>query len=66
MVASSYEYAFRDESWVEESDADPATASMVSARTATPKILGRLADFRRLDGLLIGDGGRKNQPGIAH
>jgi hypothetical protein len=65
MTASPYEYAFRNEGWVEEKDADPATARMVSAWAATPKVLARLAAFPQLEGLLVGDGGRKNQPGVA-
>ena len=38
--------------------------SLGGAWAATPKTLQRLAEFPRLEGLWIGDGGRRNQPAI--
>jgi hypothetical protein len=65
MSTAPYEYAFQNSSWTEEKDADPSAARMVSAWAATPKTLQRLARFPRLEGLWVGDGGRRNQTAIA-
>jgi hypothetical protein len=65
MSAAPYDYAFQNSSWTQEKDADPSTARLVGAWAATPKMLQRLTEFPRLEGLWIGDGGRRNQPAIA-
>jgi hypothetical protein len=65
MSAIAYAHAFQNDSWADAKDADPATARMAFAWAATPKTLQRFADFPRLEGLWIGDGGRRNQAAIA-
>jgi hypothetical protein len=65
MSTAPYEHAFQNSSWTEEKDADPSAARMVSAWAATPKTLQRLAEFPRLEGLWIGDGGCRSQTAIA-
>jgi hypothetical protein len=56
-----YGFAFDNASWIDERDADPAAAALVFAWATTPKMLARIADFAKLEGLWAGDGGRKNQ-----
>jgi len=65
MTATLRELALDNKNWVDEPDADPDKTKWVSSWAATPKSLARLAGFPALEGLWIGDGGRKNQPAIA-
>jgi hypothetical protein len=55
-----YGFAFDNASWVDERDADRATAALVFAWATTPKMLAGLAGFAKLEGLWAGDGGCKN------
>lgn len=65
MTATAYDFAFDNKNWIDEKAADPAGTRLVFAWAATPKMLARIGAFARLEGVWIGDGGRKNQPAIA-
>jgi hypothetical protein len=65
LADGRYDFAFDSNRWIDEQQADPASAGLVFAWATTPKMLARLAGFAKLEGLWGGDGGRKNQPGIA-
>ena len=65
MTATLRERALDNKNWVDEPQADPENSKWVSSWAATAKTLARLAGFPALEGLWIGDGGKKNQPAIA-
>lgn len=65
MSGDPYAFAFDSKAWTDQKDADPACEKLVFAWAATPKMLARIAGFPKLEGVWIGDGGRKNQPAIA-
>jgi hypothetical protein len=65
LVDGPYDFAFDSRNWIDERQADPAAAGLVYAWATTPKMLTRIAGFAKLEGVWAGDGGRKNQPGIA-
>lgn len=65
MGDGPYDFAFDSKNWIDEKEADPGRTRMVFAWAATPKMLARIAGFPKLQGVWIGDGGRKNQAAIA-
>lgn len=65
MGDGPYAFAFDSENWIDEKEADPDSTAMVFAWAATPKMLARIAGFAKLQGIWVGDGGRKNQAAIA-
>src|SRR6185295_464861 len=65
MTATLRERALDNKNWVDEPQADPENSKCGSSWAATAKTLARLAGFPALEGLWIGDGGKKNQPAIA-
>ena len=65
MGDGPYGFAFDSRNWIDEKEADPGRTSLVFAWAATPKMLNRIAGFAKLQGVWIGDGGRKNQAAIA-
>jgi hypothetical protein len=65
MFSTVHARAFDTKNWVDEPQADPQQTKWISCWAATPKILARLAEYPAMEGLWIGDGGRKNQPALA-
>jgi len=65
MTAGAYEYAFLKSSWVDEGEADPATARLIFAWSGAPQTIARIAEFPHLEGIWLSDAGRKTQAAIA-
>src|SRR4029450_7492320 len=50
LADGRYDFAFDSNRWIDEQQADPASAGLVFAWATTPKMLARLAGFAKLGG----------------